>query len=119
MGLTVVKVKIKNPENPSQAIEEECLVDSGATYSVLPKSKLLQLGIKPHRNQEFVLADGTKVKRDIGDAVYEFQGTRAAAPIIFGEEGDSNLLGMFTLEALGFVLDPFKRQLRPMQLLMV
>lgn len=119
MGLTVIKVMIKNPENPSLQIEEEFLVDSGATYSVVPKQKLFQLGMQPHRTQEFMLADGTKITRDIGDAVFEFQGTRAAAPIIFGEEGDSYLLGAFTLEALGYVLDPFKRELRPMKMLMV
>lgn len=119
MGITLVKLKIKNPEKPSLEIEEEFLVDSGATYSVVPKEKLFALGIKPHRKQDFVLADGTKIRRQIGDAIFEFQGTRAAAPIIFGEKGDSYLLGVFTLEALGFVLDPFKRELRPMRLLMV
>ena len=31
-----------------------------------------------------------------------------------GEKGDQNLLGGTTLEALELVLDPFKRELRPM-----
>ena len=33
-----------------------------------------------------------------------------------GEPGDEPLLGVITLENLGLVLDPFKRELRPMKL---
>ena len=39
------------------------------------------------------------------------------ADVIFGEEGDSRLLGVFTLEALGLALDPFKRELRPLPMI--
>jgi hypothetical protein len=31
---------------------------------------------------------------------------RGASPVIFGERGDSTLLGAVTLEALGVILDP-------------
>lgn len=116
MGITFVKAIIKNPESPSKFTEVEFLVDSGAIFSVVDAKILAKLGIKPHREQEFTLADGTKVKRKVGDAIFEINGTRAASPIIFGQRGDSQLLGVFTLEALGFVLDPFKRKLRPMKL---
>ena len=119
MGITVIRTIIKNPEKPSKSIEEDFLVDSGAVYSVVPEDKLLKLGIKPHRKQNFVLADGTKISREIGDAIFEIEGLRGAAPIIFGKKGDSLLLGAFTLEALGLVLDPFKRKLRPMKMLMI
>ena len=43
---------------------------------------------------------------------------RGAAPVIFGEPGDSNLLGVVTLEALGYVLDPLKRELRALPMLL-
>ncbi len=43
---------------------------------------------------------------------------RGAAPVILGEPGDSNLLGVVTLEALGYVLDPLKRELRPSPMLL-
>ena len=117
--MTIVRTIIKNPEKPSMSIEEDFLVDSGAVYSVVPEDKLLKLGIKPYRKQNFVLADGTKISREIGDAIFEIEGLRGAAPIVFGKKGDSLLLGAFTLEALGLVLDPFKRTLRPMKMLMV
>jgi hypothetical protein len=40
------------------------------------------------------------------------------ADVIFGEEGDYCLLGVLTLEALGLVLDPLKRELRPRPLIL-
>ncbi len=38
--------------------------------------------------------------------------------VIFGEEGDSQLLGAFTLEALGLALDPLKRELKPLPMIL-
>lgn len=116
MGITFIKAIVRNPEKPVKEAEVEFLVDSGAIFSVVDSKTLESLGIKAHREQEFTLADGAKVRRKVGDAIFEIDGTRAASPVIFGQRGDSQLLGVFTLEALGFVLDPFKRKLRPMKL---
>ncbi len=90
------------------------LVDSGAVYSVVPKSALTELGIKPHSKQQFTLANGDTIERELGDALFEYGGRRGASPVIFGEPGDSHLLGMVTLEALGLMLDPLRRELRPL-----
>ena len=43
---------------------------------------------------------------------------RGGAPVIFGEPGDEPLLGATTLESLGLVLDPFKRRLIPMRMML-
>ena len=45
-------------------------------------------------------------------------GHQGAAPVIFGETGDSTLLGAVTLEALGVILDPIKRELRPLPMIL-
>lgn len=111
MGMTQVALKIKNPKSPSKTFEGEFLVDSGASYTVVPGNVLLKLGIKPQREETFSLADGRLIKRKVGNALYVFEGVEAAAPILFGEEDDSLLLGAFTLEALGLTLDPLKRKL--------
>lgn len=94
------------------------LVDSGAVYSLVPAKVLMQLGIRPHRKIEFALADGRTISRRVGDAYFEHLGTGGAAPVIFGEEGDHPLLGATTLASLGLVLDPFKRRLLPMRMLL-
>jgi hypothetical protein len=41
-----------------------------------------------------------------------------ASPVIFGEKGDSTLLGMVSLEALGYILDPLRRELRPLPMVL-
>lgn len=119
MGITLIRAKIKNPQKPQREKEEEFLVDSGAIYSVVPAKTLKSLGLSPQREQEFTLADGTKVKRKIGYALFELNGQQAPSPVIFGKRGDSTLIGAVTLEAMGLMLDPFKRKLRPMRLLLV
>jgi hypothetical protein len=40
------------------------------------------------------------------------------ADVIFGEEADSALLGATTLEALGLSLDPIRRELEPLPLIL-
>ena len=116
MGITFVKVIISNPKNEKKAIEEEFLVDSGAIYSVVPKEKLEKIGVKPLDTMTFTLADGTHTTRETGEAMFEFEGMKRTTPVVFGKRGDSTLLGAMTLEALGLILDPFQRKIRPMKL---
>ena len=118
MGLTVLEVEVGNPANPEVAERVELLIDSGAIYSVVPTPILDRLGIKPIAEQEFRLADGTKIARKKGAALFKYQGRIGGADVIFGEEEDSVLLGAFTLEALGLSLDPLKRELRPLPMIL-
>jgi clan AA aspartic protease len=111
MGLSKVNLKVKNPANPKKSFEDEFLIDSGASFTVVPATELKKLGIKPQGEEQFVLADGKVIKRKVGSALYEYQGIERAAPVLFGQRGDNKLLGVFTLEALGFSLDPLKRKL--------
>lgn len=119
MGLTVLRVEIGNPANPEVTEEVELLVDSGAIYSVVPTPILEKLGIKPLAEQEFRLANGSKVIRKKGIALFRYGERVGGTDVVFGEEGDSALLGAFTLEALGLVLDPLKRELKPLPMLLV
>ena len=114
MGITQVKVLVKKTRGSRKAHTLTFLVDSGAVYSVVDAVTLKQLGCRPYRTRDFFLADGSTIIRRIGDAYFEYHGVGGPAPVIFGEPGDKNLLGVTTLEALELVLDPFKRELRPM-----
>lgn len=118
MTLTHVKAAIANPANLRRTAKLTFLVDSGAIYSLVPRERLRRLGIKPHSTLTFTLADGTEVKRRVGDAVFFFDGKRGASPVIFGERGDSTLLGSVSLEALGLMLDPIQRVLRPLPMVL-
>jgi len=118
MGLTYIKASIANPARPKRSARVKFLVDSGASYSVVPAPVLRRLGIQPRRTKSFILADGTEIKRSLGQALFRLNGEEAASPVIFGEKGDSILLGSVSLEALGFMLDPLKRELRPLPMLL-
>ena len=118
MGLTHVRARIANPARPSRAATLRFLVDSGAVYSVAPATTLRRLGIRPHSSRTFILADGTEISRRIGDAIFIVHGDRAASPVIFGEEDDAALLGTVSLESLGLILDPMKRVLRPLPMVL-
>jgi predicted aspartyl protease len=118
MGLTHIEASIANPAKPQRRVRLSLLVDSGAVYSVVPASLLRKLGIKPHSRRTFTLADGTRVTRRVGDVLFRLDGRQGASPVIFGGKGDSTLFGSVSLEALGFILDPLKRELRPLPLLL-
>ena len=118
MGLTYKSIKVKANFEALAERDVDFMVDSGAVYSLVPGDTLQELGIKPHRKLTFVLADGTKIERQVGDAYFEYQGEGGSAPVIFGEAGDEPLLGAMTLESLGLVLDPFKRELYPARLML-
>jgi len=118
MALTFVKVKILNPANEKKQTLVQFMVDSGAIYSVIPERILSKLGIQPHSKKTFTLANGEVIERAIGDAVFEYSHERGASPVIFGKKGDSSLLGAVTLEALGLMLDPIRREIKPLPMVL-
>src|SRR5204862_8230996 len=118
VGLTTQLLTVRPSRDARRKLAVKFLIDSGAVYSLVPGVALRKLGLKPYRQLDFSLADGTTVSREVGDAYFEFQGQRGPAPVIFGEEGDEPLLGATTLESLGLVLDPFKRRLIPMRMVL-
>jgi predicted aspartyl protease len=118
MGLTVLELDVGSPSSPEITEKMDFLIDSGAIYSVVPAPILEGLGIKPLAVQEFRLADGSKITRRKGGAVFKYQDRIGVADVIFGEEGDSTLLGAFTLEALGLSLDPLRRELKPLPMML-
>ncbi len=119
MGLTIKKFIVKASYQSSEKIVVDFMIDSGAVYSLVPKIELVKLGISPYKTMDFFLADGTKITRQVGDAYFEYDGEGGAAPIIFGEEGDKPILGATALESCGLVLNPYRRELYPMRMMMM
>jgi clan AA aspartic protease len=118
MGLTILELEVGNPASPDITEKVEFLIDSGAIYSVVPTPILEKLGIRPIAQQEFRLADGSKIVRKKGVALFQRAERAGGAEVIFGEEGDSTLLGAFTLTALGLALDPLRRELKTLPMIL-
>ncbi|MCL0069914.1 aspartyl protease family protein [Dehalococcoidia bacterium] len=116
MGITYIEGQVKGPSGKQESVE--FLIDSGATYSLLPKTVWEAIGLRPKRKQSFRLADGTRVERTVSEAFVILPQGEAHTPVILGEEGDEALLGVVTLENLGLVFNPFDRTLHPMRMLL-
>ena len=114
MGTTHVTVKITNPAQPELFYEDIFLVDTGAIDSVVPRSELLKLGMKPKGSRRYELADGTQVQMDITTADVEFMGEIVGQTIVFGEDGIEPILGVTALESVGIGVDPQNQRLKRM-----
>jgi len=113
-----VTLQVGNPGRPEATEAVAFLIDSGAIYSIVPSAVLERLGITPLAAEQFHLADGTTITRRKGIALFRYGDRVGGADAIFGEDEDSTLLGVTTLEALGLSLDPIRRQLRPVPLIL-
>ena len=84
----------------------EALVDTGSTFTAVPRAILEGLCVRPVRRQPFELATGQVVESDVGDALVRVQGQQVPTPVIFAEPGEQSLLGAVTLESLLLAVDP-------------
>ena len=95
----------------------ELLVDTGATFTAIPRPILDKLGIPAAITREFTMADGRKIQRGMGAALIEVQGLKAIAGVIFAEPSDVALLGVTGLEALGLEVDPTTHSVKQVPLI--
>src|SRR5215472_12700746 len=112
MGIVFVDGTVTGPTGRKATLE--FLVDSGATYTLLPKKVWRAIGLKPAESIKCRLADGTAVERKMSECRIKLPQGERYTPVMLGEKGDEALLGVVTLEILGLVLNPFNRTLQPM-----
>ena len=116
MGITYVEGHVRGASNREETVR--FLVDSGATYTLLPEKAWQAIGLEAKRQESFTLADGTTVERPVSEAYIVLPQGEAHTPVILGQKGDEAVLGVVTLEILGLVFNPFDRTLRPMRMLL-
>jgi len=107
------------PTNQSRFEQIEALVDTGATYTVIPRDVLERLGITPQFRRRFRVADGRVVELDMAVVMVRLEGQTLPTICIFGEEGMNALLGAVTLEEFGLGVDPANQRLVPVELLLI
>ncbi len=91
----------------------EVMVDTGATYSQVPGSLLLRLGIPVKWEAQARLADGSVITDQVGQATIRLEGKTFITPVTFGREGEPNLLGVVALETALLAVDPVDQRLVP------
>jgi clan AA aspartic protease len=117
MGIIYIEGTVQGLEGKERTLS--FLVDSGASYTLIPYDVWKDLGLKPKREIEFILADGTKIKRKVSECYIKLEMGECHTPVTLGEKGDEAVLGIVTLENLGLIFNPLKRTLQPMKLLLI
>lgn len=112
MGTFLVQIELGDPEGRRYETVE-ALVDTGATYTTVPGSTLRRLGVSPHTRGTFVLADSSRIERDIGRTWLKLEEGEEIVPVIFGDEDSQPLLGAVTLEIFRLGVDPVSQRLIP------
>src|SRR6266516_2780210 len=114
MGIGFVGGRVTGPTGQQEGLR--FLVDSGATYTLLPNDTWRSIGLMAKRAVRFSLADGTLIERQVSECHITIPQGEGHTPVILGEPGDEPLLGTITLENFGLILNPFSRTLQPMRM---
>lgn len=90
------------------------VVDTGASYTLIPRRVLRDLGVTPRGRQQFLVADGRMIEREIGFVYIRLDGEVRPSVWVSGDDDGTALLGAITLEAFGLTVDPVNRRLVPL-----
>ena len=113
-----VTVPIQIGDHQGNRFEElAIIVDTGSTYTAVPRTMLERLGVPIQRSMPSETADGRIVPVDVGETVVVLEGLRFHTPVIFAEANEPILLGVVTLEEAGLAVDPVAGRLIPTHLL--
>jgi predicted aspartyl protease len=94
----------------------EALVDTGSTFTTVPRPILERLGVVPFARARLRLANGQIAEQDIGEVLAEIDGLhRRTVVCVFGEPDAPPLIGAQTLETFLLGVDPDQRRLVPIE----
>ena len=99
--------------DPSRALTLDGVIDTGATFTVVPAPVLDAPGIPRAESALFSLADGSIQELSIGYGTLELQGYTAPVKVVFGSDRRKTLIGWTSLEALRLAIDPVHQRLLP------
>ena len=112
MGTVITTIEVGDPQGGNfQELELE--VDTGSTYTALPRKMLEALGVPVNRSEQSRLADGTEQSVEIGQTTIRLAGKQFITTVIFAEEQEPSLLGVITLEDALLAVDPVNNELIP------
>ena len=112
MGRVRVTIKLANPNRREDTIEvADALVDTGATWTAVPRSLAEQLAL-PIIGQIAARTAGGEQSLDQSYAYIELGDKQMVTPVLVSDIVNIVLIGVTTLEALGLVVDPVTGQLK-------
>ncbi len=119
MGYVRVRGFIANPLDRDLKAELEFIVDTGAIYTVIPKSIAERLKLKELGRRKFKTVNGSVVEFPVSEAYITINGDGVTSLVAIADERTPILLGVTTLELLGLQVDPVSGKLVPMELMIL
>ena len=114
MGTVITTVEVGDPQGRNfQEVELE--VDTGSTYTALPREMLESLGVRVVTSVPARLADGSQQQVEIGQTTVRLAHREFITTVIFAERGEPSLLGVITLEDALLAVDPVNNELIPVE----
>ena len=115
VGTFSVDFVIRNMQT-AQARELTGVVDTGASFTVIPAQILDELGIEREETKVFSFADGSRRELPIAWAEMELQGQRGNVYVVFGPDSRKTLIGALAPETFALAADAKYRRLIPAEL---
>ena len=119
MGHVRTAMRIAHPERRDEAAEIlDALVDTGASFTTLPRALAQQLGLASLGQLSGRTAAGVQTL-DQSYAYIEMAGKRSVTPVLISDTLDMVLIGVLTLESLALAVDPATGQLKESEVLLL
>jgi predicted aspartyl protease len=98
-----------------ERVQIDALVDTGATFTSVPRQILFDLGVEPRREVRLRLADRSSHLQELGHMTVELDGLEGPTYVVFGTNGSPPTIGAVTLEGFLLGVDPVSQQLVPVE----
>lgn len=115
MGTFRVEVTVSNLNDRTRRRTFPALVDTGATYTTLPREVVEALGCQPIGTRRVVLADGREEEWSVSAVLLRLDGQEGPTFCLIGPPGGPTLLGAVTLEEFALGVDPVAKRLVPVR----
>jgi aspartyl protease family protein len=89
----------------------QAMVDTGSTYTWVPRDLLSELGVTPEQEWPFELADGRAVRYPVSWIQIRLEGREQPTIVVFAPPGTEPILGVVTLEEFLLAADPVNERL--------
>jgi predicted aspartyl protease len=115
MGSFSVTAEIHPADRSASPEAVALMVDTGATYTCLPRSLLDRLGYRPVGRRQVLFANGTEAEWDVTVITLSLLGPVLPTLCFMAPDSSPGLLGAVTLEEFGLGVDPIARRLIPVK----
>jgi predicted aspartyl protease len=113
MGTFRVDATFRSVHDRDRTATVSLLVDTGATWTTLPRETIEALGASPVSDRRVRLANGTEETWPVTVLFVTLQGAELPTVCLVGPSGGPALLGAVTLEEFSLSADPVGRRLVP------